>query len=66
MGSGREFGLHGGPGKGDNSRVSDLRRFKENYDGIDWSDKGVVHPFIANPTLKEFSRKGNKLVKKYS
>lgn len=61
----RNFGLDG-PGKGDKSRVSDLQKFKENYDAIDWSRKsGEQHPFVANPNLTSVSRRNSRIIKKY-
>lgn len=39
MGNQREFGLHGGPGKGSKTRVKDTKKFNENYDAINWGPK---------------------------
>jgi len=36
MGRQRDFGMQGGPGKGSKTRVSDNKKFHENYDAIDW------------------------------
>jgi hypothetical protein len=53
MGNGREFGLHGGPGKGSKTRVSDQKKFSENFDEINWhrlpSGTGQPCPGCASP-----------------
>lgn len=44
----RSLGLNHGAGKGDKTRVTDVKTYRENYDGIDWSNK--KRPFL---TLQE-------------
>lgn len=39
MGNQRDFGMRGGPGKGSKSRITDTKKFNENFDNINWGGK---------------------------
>lgn len=42
MGRSRDFGIPGGPGKGDKSRVTNQSAYAQNFDEINWGPKPKV------------------------